>query len=266
MNATSLMLACLLAAGLLFSGCRKHAPFPDCEDECRITKVKGDLGSPMVLDSLMITYNSKGNPVSMVRSVVGTSAPNWLFRYDQKGRMTDFYGIYSHPTSFDTWHRYYYDTKNRIVLDSTYEFGEVSPDYKPIPSPGRPYLGVRNISTYQYDNHNRIIRSTDTYGRDTVFVVRQYRYNSAGNLAEIVEQWGSEAPNSITFSYDDKKNYHRLHVIWQFLDRDFSMNNSLPVTTYNRFGLPVSIQLSAHRHGYFATEFFTYAEFEYSCK
>ncbi|WP_341835635.1 hypothetical protein WJU16_22675 [Chitinophaga pollutisoli] len=151
------------------------------------------------------------------------------------------------------------------MLDTTYEFGEVGPDNTPQPSPGRPYLGVRNISTYAYDHFNRIIRSTDTYGRDTVFVTRLFKYNVAGNLVSVEEQSGG-ASTTINYSYDDKLNFHLLHPIWQFLDRDYSINNRFPVIAYNSYGLPVSIKIASHGYAYFATTPFTYADIEYSCK
>ncbi|WP_126246191.1 hypothetical protein [Chitinophaga rhizosphaerae] len=257
--------ACVLLAGYLLSGCHTDPHLHPGKPYCKITKVKGDLNFSGPVDSFVITYNHKGNPVSMVRGFVGTGSPNYLFLYDQKGRMTDFYGVYENPSSFDVWHRYYYDARNRIILDSTYEFGEVGPGNKPLPSPGRPYLGVRNISTYTYDQFDRIVKSTDTYGRDTVFMTRRYKYNVAGNLISVEEQTGG-ASTTITDSYDNKINYHRLHPIWQFLDRDYSVNNPLPVAAYNAYGLPVSLMLSGHRYGSFATTPFTFADIEYSCK
>ncbi|ATL48786.1 hypothetical protein COR50_17350 [Chitinophaga caeni] len=258
--------ACVMLAGALLSGCLKdpHLP-PPGNPFCKITKVKGDLHFQKDVDSYRITYDKKGNPESIVRGIVGTSSPNYLFLYDQKGRLTDFYGVYLNPTAFDIWHRYSYDAKNRIILDSTYEFGEVGPGNVPIPSPGRPYLGVRNIATYSYDHLDRIVRSTDTYGHDTVFMTRLYTYNGAGNLTS-VEERSDGGSTTISYTYDNKVNYHRLHPIWQFLDRDYSMNNPLPVAAYNTYGLPTSIILSGYRTGYFATTPFTFAEFEYSCK
>jgi len=35
---------------------------------------------------------------------------------------------------------------------------------------------------------------------------------------------------------------HRTHPIWQFIDRDFSINNPFQAVAYNSHGLPVAIQ------------------------
>ncbi|WP_298709330.1 hypothetical protein [Chitinophaga sp.] len=266
MKVTFILPACALALALVLHGCQKD-PHPPADNlECRITKISGILGISYLPDSFIFTYNGKGDPVSITRSVIGTSSPNYYFRYDQRGRLTDFYGVYNDHSVFDTWHRYHHDHKNRIVVDTTYAFGDISPDYRPIPAAGRTELDVRNISTYAYDHQNRIIRSTDTYGRPFVYMIRLYSYDAAGNLVKIEEQVDGYS-NFITISgYDQQISYRRLHPIWQFLDRDFSQNNSLPVTTYNQHGLPAKISLNSHQTGVFATEPFTSAEFEYSCQ
>ncbi|SFD99292.1 hypothetical protein SAMN05518672_10472 [Chitinophaga sp. CF118] len=257
----------LVVTGLLLSGCHKGQNIPPCAPSCQITKVIGDLESTEE-DSFVIAYNNKGNPVSMIRSQTATSRPNFIFRYNHKGQMTDFIGIYADPSYtgeivFDTWHRYHLDTKGRVILDSTYEFGRIGPGYKPEPLEGRPYLGVRNISTYTYDNQNRIIKSTDTYGFDVIHSTRLYTYNHAGNLEKIVE-----GTNTYTFSYDNKINYHALNSNWQFLDRDYSVNNPRPVDgyAYNNYGLPISINLAGHNSRSFATQSFSHLLIKYSCK
>jgi hypothetical protein len=41
--------------------------------------------------------------------------------------------------------------------------------------------------------------------------------------------------------YDDKVNLDRTNPIWQFLDRDYSMNNRFIAEKYNAAGLPAII-------------------------
>lgn len=258
--------ACTLALALLLHSCQKDGHAPAGNPGCKVTQITGYLGISNLPDTFNFSYNEKGNPVSITRSVIGTSSPNYFFRYDNRGRLTDYYGVYTDHSVFDTWHRYYHDNKNRIVLDTTYAFGDISPDYRPIPAAGRTELDVRNISTYTYDHQNRIIRSTDTYGRPFVYMIRLYTYDAAGNLVKIEEQADGQSTFIMLNNYDQKVNYHRPHPIWQFLDRDFSQHNSLPVTTYNQHGLPANISLNSHQTGYFATEPFTAATFAYSCK
>jgi hypothetical protein len=265
----------LSIAGLLLPGCQKAPGIPSCTPTCQILEIKGNLGfEDGLIDSFFIDYNNKKNPVSLSRSFIGTSAPNYLFRYDQKGRITDFCGFYVAPVDFykdsidfDTWHRYHYDARNRIILDTTYEFGIVGPGFIPRQNPNRtiPDVSVRNISTYKYDNHDRIIKSTDTYGRDTVSVTRLFTYNQSGNLEKIEMQQDGTSTFILYGSYDNRINYHRTNIIWQFLDRDYSTNNMLPVDTYNGVGLPTSIQVASHAYRTFATEYFTHAVIKYSC-
>ncbi|SFD98767.1 YD repeat-containing protein [Chitinophaga sp. CF118] len=262
--------AMLVIAGFTLSGCHKGQNIHPCAPACQITKVMGDLGRNGE-HSFDIIYNNKGNPVSMLRSNVGIGRPNFVFRYDHKGRLTDFYGVYSAPgqpdpsSSYEAWHKYYYDAKNRIILDSTFDFGTIGSDNEPIPNTIRYPNGVMNISTYVYDSQNRIIKSTDTQGSNTTIRTLLYTYNNAGNLESVLDP--SVEPGSMPqYFFDNKINYHRLNGIWQFLDRDYSVNNPMPADTYNSYGLPIVINLPSHYTGYFVTTNFSHAEFEYSCK
>ncbi|SFE52428.1 hypothetical protein SAMN05518672_10790 [Chitinophaga sp. CF118] len=261
----------LCIAGLSLSGCQKNPGIPPCSPVCQISEIKGNLENEGgYLDSLAIVYNNKNNPVSMTRNNVGNTWPNYFFLYDHKGRMTDFYGVYPNPlleNAFDTWHRFYYDSKNRVIIDTTYEFGIVGPGPKPIPRNNRPNLSVRNISTYTYDNQNRIIKTTYTQDRDTVFMIKLFSYNHSGNLVKIEEQFLGTS-NIITFgAYDNKINYHRTNSIWQFLDQDYSMNNLLPIAAYNSYNLP-TLLLDSEPGDYrvLAGLGFRHAKIEYSCE
>jgi len=230
----------------LFTACRKN-PFPSPGyGNSQIQKVTMDNEN-----YALFVYNALGDPVSITRSLVSTGAPNYFFRYDAQRRLTDYYGAYSDGRTFEFWHRYVYDDHNHIVTDTMYLFGLVGPD-GPLPDPQAPppydQLYVGNISTYQYDAQHRIIRTTDTYGAPPTNpqTIRRYMYGANGNLAVIrtYEPYTSDSTDLNLSGYDNKINLHRTHSIWQFLDRDFSVNNHENVTAYNAKGLPLTIQAS----------------------
>ncbi|WP_423737903.1 hypothetical protein [Chitinophaga caseinilytica] len=252
----------IIATGIWLTGCHRFNEVYPVIRGCKIVKMKGGLN---IGDSLVFSYNQKGDPKSIIRGSVGTGAPNHFFGYDGKGRMTDFYGVYEAPNPyFEIWHRYHFDTKNRIITDTTYSFGYIGPGI-PIPPPHAEELYVGNVSTYAYDSRNRIIKSTDFYGLAT-FVTAYYTYNSAGNLEKIVRE-SNGTSSTETFTYDNKANLRGTHPTWQFLDRDYSVNNSISVQSYNQFGLPVEADFS--RHGYngnFATIPISATTITYDCR
>lgn len=257
-----LVLWAIPMAILTLAACKKFDhPFPGHLPKCQITKLKIGVGPE---DSMVITYNNKGNPVSMIRTVTGTSTPNFFFRYDKRNRVTDVIGIYDDGVGFETWHRLYYDHRDRIIRDTTYDFGIVGETPQPIP--GRDLI-ARNISTFEYDAHNRIIRSTDTYGGSPdMITTTRYIYNSAGNLGLIVTSRG-DAVDSFAFNnYDNKMNMHLTHPIWQYLDRDYSLNNSFTAASYNSRGLPVLLDVGKN-YGMFAqVYFYERLEIVYKCR
>jgi hypothetical protein len=252
----------LLMLCIVLHSCIKS---PDCTPNtpsCQIAQIK-QTSSPV--DSLTFVYNSKGNPLSITRTQVGTSQPNFKFLYDHKNRLTDFYGVYDSPNPyFDVWHRYHYDAKNRIISDTTFEFGLVG-NGVPLPDQtNNGQLRVRNVSTYAYDQKDRIIKSTDTYGHDFL-TIRTYTYNHEGNIANLSVQSQFD-PGTTTYSYDDKINPRRTNAIWQFLDRDYSMNNSVEVAAYNIYGLPTVINVGSHGYGQFAIIPLGDVEIRYTCR
>lgn len=234
----------MLVALSLFTACKKNPLPPPGYANSQIRQVKMDDE-----DSALFRYNALGNPVSIIRGVVGTGSPNYFFRYDAQHRLTDYYGAYSDGRTFELWHRYVYDSNNHIVADTMYMFGLVGPN-GPLPDPQAPppydQLYVGNISTYQYDAQHRIIRTTDTYGAPPMGPVYASRliYGANGNLAVIrtYNPYTSDSTDTNLSGFDNKINLHRTHPIWQFLDRDFSVNNHANVTAYNAQGLPLTIQ------------------------
>ena len=276
----------LCVASLFLSGCHKNPNIPPGAPACQIVKIKDILYGPNANpDSFVIAYNSKKNPVSITRGFIRIAHPpmvgssNYLFRYDHIGRLTDFYGVYEDPANFykdsikfDIWHRYHYDARNRIIVDTAYQYGiVVGPDYIPRPDPNStsPDVNVLFIARFTYDNYDRLIKAQETFPGHTFSLTRVYTYNQAGNLVKREDQYNDGTIIPISYGpYDNKINYHRTNRIWQFLDRDYSMNNILPIDAYNNKGLPTSMPPGAHlsRLRSFATELFLQAEIEYSCK
>lgn len=191
------------------------------------------------MDSAVITYNNLGNPISLIRARVNTGAPNQIFRYDKNNRLTDMIGAYENGT-YELWHHFTYKNKpgtnkNLPVTDSIYVFGNISDG--PLPEPD--YIELRSVD-FTYDNYGRIVQVINKgiipcYPGEAT----SYTYNNAGNLT------------SAGYAYDNKINFHRTHPIWQFIDRDYSVNNAYNQTTYTEYGLPTAVNLPGHSVFYY---------------
>jgi hypothetical protein len=216
----------VIITSLLLPGCKKDDYYPDHHPHCRIRQLKGDLGFSN--DSAVFVYNAKGDPVSVTKTIPGTGSPNYLFRYDAHRRLTDFIGVYDGGVRFEFRHRYGYDSRNRIVQDTTYTFGALTDP----PPQGM----LERITTYTYDSKNRIVRAEALYPPNGSTYVIRYYYNQQGNLEKI------DDGSATVLTYDKKVNMHRTHPIWQFIDRDFSVNNPFQAVAYNTRGLPVKIE------------------------
>lgn len=243
---------------LLFSGCKKNE-YPHGPARCQIYKVKY-YREFFDMDSAVFTYNRHGDPVAITRGVPTTGAPDALFWYNKRGRLTDYIGIYRDGDSYEFRHRYAYDHKDRIVTDTMYVSGFLSG-----------YLGsISNITKYQYDTQNRIIRMDYTIphhpGSGHSYL---YTYNQQGNIERITDANGYIHATPV---YDDKINMNNLHPLWQFLARDYSRNNPFGPTgltgqtVYNQYGLPIDIDKGAGPAGEFANIFYNRMTVEYQCK
>jgi len=242
----------------LFAGCKKDEQ-PHAQACCQIHKVKyyNDFNE---MDSAVFTYNRKGDPVRITRGINTTGAPDALFWYDKRGRLTDYIGIYSSGDNYEFRHRYTYDHKDRIITDTMYVSGFLSS-----------YLGsVSNITKYKYDAQNRIIRMDYIipYHPGSSWA-HLYTYNQQGNIEKITDA------NGYLFAipvYDDKININNLHPLWQFLARDYSRNSPFgpaghyEQATYDQHGLPVDIDKGFGPQGEFVNIFYRRMTVEYQCR
>jgi hypothetical protein len=212
-------------------------------NECLIVRISYWLGNES--DNLEFIYNSSGDPVSITRTLgAHTGRPDYIFKYDEKNRLTDFVGTYRN-TSAEFWHKYFYDSRGNIVLDSGYIFPQIANGF-----PENGYS--RQLTYYTYDNKQRIIRDSTVFSGLYRPVVNIYAYDDNGNR--------------IGNNYDDKININRTNKIWMFLNRDYSVNNPFKAVSYNTNALPASINFSSEGNSLgFLTNSFYKAEIFYQC-
>ncbi|MDH7462858.1 hypothetical protein QEG73_16305 [Chitinophagaceae bacterium 26-R-25] len=225
-------LLCIALAALIltcFVGCKKNEIClkcipPDLTDT-KILRYYGDLYSDSIRLMGTVNYNKFGDPVSILKNGgAGTGNPNCFFWYDNKRRLSDYIGFYNNNVGYEFWHRYYYDNKDRIVLDSMYVFGFMK-DNKPNK------IADRRI-TYKYDDMDRMSQLTVTESFGNYTWTQDFAYDERGNL----QTFGP-------LQYDNKYNPHLLHKIWQFIEQDYSINNPVDASrpiTYNAKGFPTS--------------------------
>ncbi|WP_298735161.1 hypothetical protein [uncultured Chitinophaga sp.] len=250
----SVPLVLITISSLLSPACKKEDHHPDGHPQCSIQQLKGDLGFALS-DSAVFVYNAKGDPVSITRTIPTTGHPNYLFYYDAHRRLTDYIGVYSDGVHFEFRRRYGYDSKNRIVQDTLFTFGALT-------DPPQQWY-VELITTYTYDARNRIIRQDDQHPRTGGRYIMRYVYNEEGNLEKVYNG------NSVifTYTYDNKVNLHRTHPVWQFIDRDFSVNNPFQAITYNKRGLPLKVESDPTKFDkYFLGIAYHQLEVSYSCR
>lgn len=234
---------------LLF-GCQKvydyikDYPATDNKD-CAITRIAvQDFYATTLGDTLWITYNTAGNPVKITRPSPSTAKPNFIFLY-KNGRLTDFMGVYRDESVTYHWHRYQYDHKGRIVVDSIYIFALRVNDQP------TDYYDSRR-SDIQYDDKDRIIRETITY-YGNIYMQTDYTYDQNGNR--------------VGRTYDNKMSLLRTNKIWMFLNRDYSVNNPFRADTYNSHGLPLKVNSLEGTYNFMeGDEIWTKFDITYQCR
>lgn len=172
----------------------------------------------------VFTYHN-GNPISLVYN--HGSGLNHYFFYDKLNRLREYQvTIAPHVVTEEPWHRYGYNSKNQIVVDTTlFLYGRKEN--------GELIIGRMHVSTLTYDTLGRIIKESirDVTGSNPVRNPT-YTYDVRGNLG--VLGWKSS-------SYDNKVSLFRSHPVFQFIHRNYSRNNAAPQPQYNSKGLPLSM-------------------------
>ncbi|PWV50499.1 hypothetical protein [Chitinophaga sp. S165] len=258
---------------LLLSACGKHDVTPDCGAPlCQIQQLEGYDEIVHEASINTIKYNAAGNPILRLRSNVGTGNENESYRYDAKNRLTDQITHYNtkeeYGELFWEWHRFKYDNRNRIYLDSFYSIGLIgdNPVVFPPHGPALDYLIIR----FEYDHKDRIIRETSNFSDGQPWYVRTYIYDNRQNLIKTVNAHPSSGYVDTTYfdTYDNKVNYLRTNKVWQFLSRDYSENNPIAAVNYNKYGLPLKFRPDIKTGGrtHFLDIVYSDLDITYKCK
>lgn len=182
------------------------------------------------IDSIKITYNgdwydftydAQGDPVSIITNTPSTGDPNRYFYYDANKRLSVYVGNAPHlPGEFQFHTVYVYGANNRVIRDTTYNWGTYVNGV-----PTNPYSWT--VSYYSYDSLNRISQVVFTWeGVPGSGFITNYNYDANGNLIR----------SGIT--YDNRNNIHNTNKWWRLIDREYSKNNPYTATTYTGYWLP----------------------------
>ena len=211
-------------------------------------RVKQTTNQPTVESSAItrnFVYNSNNDPVSVSSDAVSTGNPNLIFKYDAACRLIEYSGIFPNGL-YEFVHLYGY-SGNKIVTDTQYVFGTYGnfTDYF-----------SKRFKYLKYDSYNRIAQDSEVFVAPSPMTkVINYSYDATGNLIN-----GKV--------YDSKLNPHRTNKVWMFIDRDYSVNNSVTANTYNSSGLPLTYTTSGFvfdlTFGYWG--YFGSAQITYECK
>ena len=197
-------------------------------------------------DTMVFAYNSWGDPISITQlPFPKTGAPNYIFKYDKKRRLTEMLALYSGGSGGEVWHKYIYENpgNSNIVVDSTYYFPQFQNGTL------ISYYGA-SASYLTYDKADRIIKDSTVY-QGTSTRVENYVYDANGNLSGRL--------------YDDRTNINQTHAVWMFVNRDYSVNNPFVADTYNSEDLPTRINLPTESGARFF-QFFRQATISYGCQ
>jgi hypothetical protein len=203
-------------------------------------------------------YNKWGDPVSVTRYPRPAEAtPNLYFTYDNKHRLTELFGMYSGNTG-EFYTKYFYSGPGdkQVIMDSTYIF--------PVFQNGimTSYYDSKAV-WYIYDSQGRIIKDSTIWHGGSSANELSYSYDANGNRAMHI------SGQSLFFTYDNKVNLHVRNEIFQFLDRDYSVNNPFIAETYNSEGLPTVLNAPTGSNQYLRFIYFLHAPnvtFTYDCK
>ncbi|MBV4358823.1 hypothetical protein [Pinibacter aurantiacus] len=256
----------LLTIVFFSTGCQKLIDYvkkpgngKDYSDICQVKTVNsdgGDWGADYVFN-----YNKRGNLESIITSFPTDGNPNVFIFYDKKQRPTQIiYPYRSNPTEpgpVDGWETFGYNSAGQIVRDTSYTFGAIGAGGAPDPSSAL----IKKISTIQYDGYDRVVGQKDSvfyYGIFNNTNLWAYKYDANGNLAYSARQYHSNELGGTTyndtirvmFPYDNKINIRQTNRLWMFLDKNYSVNNSLSGASYNLYGLPLVFDAQQYTLGF----------------
>jgi len=217
------------------TSCRKLIDYihdhPGAHDSlCQVTVLAFNGG-----EKYFISYNERGNPVTMKDTTRSTSAFDIYFRYDRFNRLSDYMVAFPRAFVADIWHKYGYPRPGYVT--DTVMFYDSQNVNGPSPLAKNSYQ--YDISGYTLDAHDRIVKiwSIPNDPPHTPVLYKELHYDANGNLSL----------SSPDLSYDDKVNPYRTNKVWQFLFRDYSRNNVIKndhywLPAYNSFGLPLALR------------------------
>ena len=224
------------------SSCRKVYDYirdhPDGHDSlCRITQIKA-VDFYGFNDTFNITYNRKWDPVSMLSTSTYFTGSNieQYFRYDSRGRLSDYFYTYIKAEGALLWHKYGYPRDN-FVTDTLMEYtGTI---HGPTPIAGQGENIYYSIIGYTLDAHGRIVKGwfIPNDPDQPLQLAGTTTYDANGNKVLSIPE----------LTYDNKVNAYRTSKVWQFVYQDYSRNNvvrndGLFTPLYNSFGLPLNIR------------------------
>jgi len=192
-------------------------------------------------------YNKWGNPDSVIYGYVGTAITNKFFKYNKKQQLIEAKFNYSDGNK-ERWDKFGY--KNDFITTDTVYMWPTREEPEPL------YYTSKSIWSYEYDYLGRIIKETrNQIYPDLDTQVINYAYDQNGN-----QIYGSN------YDYDNYNNINVLHPIWQFLSRNYSLNNIYHAAAYNNFRLPTKFGSETLPDRQFLDRSLVNAEIEYDCK
>jgi len=202
----SLVRLLAVASVIQFVACEKIIDFNKAVKNCKIKKIHfSDY-------EMNFYYNKWGNPDSVILTLLRFENYNLYFIYNNKKQLT----VLQEGSRFgfpELLHRFGY-TRGVITTDTVDTWAD-----------------FHYINYLEYDGHGRITKTTivpiglPPLPENTI--IETYQYNEEGNSLR-----------HNPFGYDHKLNPHQLHPLWQFISRDYSLNNPIAAVHYNNFGLP----------------------------
>lgn len=235
---SSLFLACLPVLMLMITSCHKQVeepfqptevagtPLPISPTYCRIESLWENPGAGNQR-FILVLYDQFENPVAITAPLPSTGHPYRTFKYDNLHRLREYRGEYSNG-NYEFWHFYGLDLNGRIGRDTMYTLGAMGPT-------GPLSYFERVISQITYDAQGRITKVVSDAQMTPSHTETNYSYDASGNLVY---------PPAMGIVYDNKMNMNRTNDIWQFLNRDYSMNNPFVASAYNTTNYPTVINAS----------------------